>query len=84
MKTREDLLGEGWLCRRDIKILLKASREKADEIFRDAHQYELEKYGRKGMYYFDSKVMLESVLAVTHKSYNMLAKQIKSSDSPAK
>jgi len=84
MKTREDLLGEGWLCRKDIKILLKASREKADEIFRDAHQYELEKYGRPRMYYYGRKVSLEAVLAVTGKSFNMLAKQIKSSDSPAK
>lgn len=84
MKTREDLLGEGWLCRKDIKILLKASREKADEIFRDAHQYELEKYGRRRMYYYGRKVSLEAVLAVTGKSFNMLAKQIKSSDSPAK
>lgn len=83
MKTREDLLGEGWLCRKDIKILLKASREKADEIFRDAHQYELEKYGRRGMYYYGKKVSIEAVLAVTGKSFNMLAKQIKSSQSPA-
>lgn len=84
MKTREELLDEGYLCRKDVKILLKVSREVADKMFDDAHQYELEKYGHQGMYYFGSKVMLESVLAVTHKSYNLLRKQIKSSDSPAK
>lgn len=84
MKTREELLAGGYLCRKDIKILLNVSREVADKMFDDAHQYELEKYGRQGMYYFGSKVMLESVLAVTHKSYNLLRKQIKSSDSPAK
>ena len=84
MKSREEVLAAGYLCRKDIRILLNVSREVADKMFDDAHQYELGKYGHQGMYYFGSKVMLESVLAVTHKSYNLLQKQIKSSDSPAK
>ncbi|MBR3278282.1 MAG: hypothetical protein IKG01_05145 [Lachnospiraceae bacterium] len=84
MKTREELLAGGYLCRKDIKILLNVSREVADKMFDDAQRYELEKVGRDRMYYYGRKVAIESVLAVTGKSYNMLAKQIKSSDSPAK
>lgn len=84
MKSREEVLTSGYLCKKDIRILLKVSREVADKMFDDAHQYELEKYGRRGMYYYGKKVSIEAVLAVTGKSFNMLAKQIKSSDSPAK
>ena len=84
MKTREELLAGGYLCRKDIKILLNVSREVADKMFDDAQRYELEKVGRDRMYYYGRKVSLEAVLAVTGKSFNMLAKQIKSSDSPAK
>lgn len=84
MKTREELLAGGYLCRKDIKILLNVSREVADKMFDDAHQHDLETVGRPRMYYYGRKVSLEAVLAVTGKSFNMLAKQIKSSDSPAK
>lgn len=83
MKTREDVLAGGYLCKKDIKILLEVSREVADAIFQDAHRYELEKVGRDRMYYYGRKVAIESVLAVTGKSYNLLKKQIKSSQSPA-
>ena len=84
MKSREEVLAAGYLCKKDIRILLNVSREVADKMFDDAHQYELKKYGRRGMYYYGKKVSIEAVLAVTGKSFNMLAKQIKSSDSPAK
>lgn len=84
MKTREDILGEDWLYKSDIEKLLKVSREVARDIFQNAHQHDLDTVGRQRMYYYGRKVSLEAVLAVTGKSFNMLAKQIKSSDSPAK
>lgn len=84
MKTREDILGEDWLYKSDIEKLLKVSRGVARDIFQNAHQHDLNTVGRQRMYYYGRKVSLEAVLAVTGKSFNMLAKQIKSSDSPAK
>ena len=84
MKTREDILGEDWLYKSDIEKLLKVSRGVARDIFQNAHQHDLNTVGRDRMYYYGRKVSLEAVLAVTGKSFNMLAKQIKSSDSPAK
>ena len=84
MKTREDILGEDWLYKSDIEKLLKVSRGVARDIFQNAHQHDLNTVGRDRMYYSGRKVSLEAVLAVTGKSFNMLAKQIKSSDSPSK
>ena len=84
MKSREEVLTGGYLCKKDIRILLNVSREVANRIFRDAHQHDLDTVGRDRMYYYGRKVSLEAVLAVTGKSFSMLAKQIKSSDSPAK
>ena len=74
----------GTMTHQYAEKLLKVSRGVARDIFQNAHQHDLNTVGRQRMYYYGRKVSLEAVLAVTGKSFNMLAKQIKSSDSPAK
>lgn len=84
MKTRESLLAQTHLCKSENKLLFGVGKSVASAVFDVAHQTDLAQLGRPRMFYYGKKVSIEAVLAVTGKSFNMLAKQIKSSDSPAK
>lgn len=84
MKTRAELLEEDYLCKKDIQILFRMSRTKAEQAFWAAHQRDEEQLGRSRMYYYGKKVSLKSALWAAGTDLNFMQKQIKGGATPAK
>lgn len=80
-KTRLEVFQQGYLNISDIAILLKRPWVKAKKIYLLADDLDDEELGRFRIE--PHKVRIKSVLHVTGTNYNLLQKQIKSSQSPA-
>ncbi len=74
LKTGEELLGESFLCKAELKRLLGLSTDGTRVVYDRAIKLDAEK-GRD--YEAPKKVSMESILAVTHLSYDLLVKQTK-------
>ncbi len=74
--TREELLNEPYLNKKQIERLLKVSREDAVRIYEQADQLDSQLPFRP----YTKIVRMESVLKVTGKNYDLLLKQIKNAE----
>lgn len=81
MKTREQVLGQSYLTIKDVQRLLGVSWRAAKKAYTLADDLDDEELGRFRIE--PRKVRIKSVLHVTGTNYNLLQKQIKSSQSPA-
>lgn len=74
--TREELLNEPYLNRKQIKILFHVGRQTADRIYSQADKIDSQMRFRCE----PNKVRMESVLKVQEKSWDLLQKQIKNAE----
>lgn len=77
--TREELLNEPYLNKKQIERLLKVGRADAVRIYEQADQLDSQLLFRP----YTKIVRIESVLKVTGKNYDLLLKQIKNADALA-
>ena len=73
-KTREELLGEPYLNKSEIQLLLHCSRNHACKVYVMAKKLDQEQL--KDMVIYDTKVRTKSVYKVTGTDFNLLSKQI--------
>lgn len=74
LKTDTELLGETFLCKAEVRRLIGLSADGANTVYDRAMKLDRES-GRD--YEAPKKVSMQSILAVTHISYELLVKQTK-------
>lgn len=72
-KSREEVLGQAYLNRRDIQKLLALPYRQASKIYDHAMEIDKEKLKYR---IYDTKVRMQSVLEVSGVSLSMLTRQI--------
>lgn len=77
-KTRTQLLGESYLNKKDIQTLFKVSRILAKKTFDKAKEMEVNLKGDYILY--ENKVPIKMVLKLLNIDFNLLLKQVKSTE----